>query len=193
MTKSPRKNVPDVGIELGAACMPSELTSDRATAPGGQGCIFQLPGKVIQNWYDLLHDKINKICAPSEDSDPPWHPPSLIRVFISRMKKHWALNYLHSGDSDQTVWMLRLIWVLPGHTGHFVGFVVLQLSILQYHLTFLHPMSEPLCELHIPVWEEMEEASLYGTSSHTGHALYQCLGSCACQKIQKDLIKFYYH
>ena len=34
MTKSPRKNVPDVGIELGAACMPSELNSDRATAPG---------------------------------------------------------------------------------------------------------------------------------------------------------------
>ena len=31
MTKSPRKNVPDVGIELGAACMPSELASDRAT------------------------------------------------------------------------------------------------------------------------------------------------------------------
>ena len=34
MTKSPRKNVPEVGIELGAACMPSELASDRATAPG---------------------------------------------------------------------------------------------------------------------------------------------------------------
>ena len=34
MTKSPRKNVPDVGIEPGAACMPSELASDRATAPG---------------------------------------------------------------------------------------------------------------------------------------------------------------
>ena len=34
MTKSPRKNVPDVGIELGAACIPSELVSDRATAPG---------------------------------------------------------------------------------------------------------------------------------------------------------------
>ena len=34
MTKSPRKNMPDVGIELGAACMPSELPSDRATAPG---------------------------------------------------------------------------------------------------------------------------------------------------------------
>ena len=34
MTKSPRKNVPDVGIELGAACMPSGHTFDRATAPG---------------------------------------------------------------------------------------------------------------------------------------------------------------
>ena len=34
MTKSPRKNVPDVGIELGAACMPSEHAFDRATAPG---------------------------------------------------------------------------------------------------------------------------------------------------------------
>ena len=33
MTKSPRKNVPDVGIELKAACMPSEHASDRATAP----------------------------------------------------------------------------------------------------------------------------------------------------------------
>ena len=32
MTKSPRKNVPDVGIELGAACMPSGHASDRATA-----------------------------------------------------------------------------------------------------------------------------------------------------------------
>ena len=36
MTKSPRKNVPDVGIELGAARMPSELASDRATAPGSE-------------------------------------------------------------------------------------------------------------------------------------------------------------
>ena len=34
MTKSPRKNVPDVGIELGAACMPNGHAFDRATAPG---------------------------------------------------------------------------------------------------------------------------------------------------------------
>ena len=34
MTKSPRKNVPDVGIELGAVCTPSEVASNRAIAPG---------------------------------------------------------------------------------------------------------------------------------------------------------------
>ena len=31
------------------------------------------------------HDKTNKMaCAPSEDSDQPGHPPSLIRVFAVR-------------------------------------------------------------------------------------------------------------
>ena len=33
MAKSPRKNVPGVGIKLGAAWMPSGHASDRATAP----------------------------------------------------------------------------------------------------------------------------------------------------------------
>ena len=37
MTKSPRKDVLDLGIELGAACMPSGHASDRATAPGRMG------------------------------------------------------------------------------------------------------------------------------------------------------------
>ena len=40
MTKSPRKNEPDVGIELGAACLPSEHASDRATAPGSQRKVY---------------------------------------------------------------------------------------------------------------------------------------------------------
>ena len=31
--------------------------------------------------------------APSEDSDQPGHPPSLIRVFAVRMKKHWVLSF----------------------------------------------------------------------------------------------------
>ena len=32
-------------------------------------------------------------CAPSEDSDQPGHPPSLIRVFAVRIKKAWVLSY----------------------------------------------------------------------------------------------------
>ena len=32
-------------------------------------------------------------CVPSEDSDQPGHPPSLIRVFAVRMKKAWVLSY----------------------------------------------------------------------------------------------------
>ena len=32
-------------------------------------------------------------CAPSEDSDQPGHPPSLIRVFAFHMKKAWTLSY----------------------------------------------------------------------------------------------------
>ena len=40
------------------------------------------------------HDKTsNMTCAPSEDSDQPGHPPSLIRVFAVRMKKAWVLTY----------------------------------------------------------------------------------------------------
>ena len=31
---------------------------------------------------------MNLDCAPSEDSDQPAHPPSLIRVFAVHLKKH---------------------------------------------------------------------------------------------------------
>ena len=52
-------------------------------------------------------------CAPSEDSDQPGYPPSLIRAFAVRMKKAWILSYplSASDDSDQTGRMPRLIWV----------------------------------------------------------------------------------
>ena len=40
------------------------------------------------------YDKSNKMaCAPSEDSDQPAHPPSLIRGFAFRMKKAWVFSY----------------------------------------------------------------------------------------------------
>ena len=42
---------------------------------------------------ELPHDKTSKMaCAPSDDSDQPRHPPSLIRVFAVCMKKVWVLS-----------------------------------------------------------------------------------------------------
>ena len=56
-----------------------------------------MPGK-----NEPPHDKIKMVCAPSEDSDHPGHPPSLIRVFAVRMKKHWVLSYPLS--AQQRLW-----------------------------------------------------------------------------------------
>ena len=44
--------------------------------------------------YEPHHDKTSQMeCAPSEDSDQPGHPPSLIRVFAVRLKKARILSY----------------------------------------------------------------------------------------------------
>ena len=44
--------------------------------------------KYVEKGYEPHRDKSNKMaCAPSEDSDQPWHPPSLIRVFVVRLKE----------------------------------------------------------------------------------------------------------
>ena len=49
-----------------------------------------------------------KACVPSEDSDQPGHPASLIRVFAVRTKKAWALSYPLSADAQAD---LNLRWV----------------------------------------------------------------------------------
>ena len=52
---------------------------------------------------ELLHNKTNGMaCVPSEDSDQPGHPPSLIRVFAVRMKKPWVLIY--PLNAQQRLW-----------------------------------------------------------------------------------------
>ena len=50
MTKCPRKNVPDMGIELRAACMPNEHASDQATAPGRCRSVAIATERVILGW-----------------------------------------------------------------------------------------------------------------------------------------------
>ena len=68
-------------------------------------------------------------CAPSEESDQPGHPPSLIRVFAIRLKKTWILSYPLSAQrrlwSD---WADAPIWVFVGRTCHFVGFATMRLN-----------------------------------------------------------------
>ena len=81
----------------------------------------------LTGMYEPPHDKTNKITfEPSEDSDQPGHPPSLIRVFAVRTKKHWVLSYPLSAlrRPDQTGRMPRLICIFAGRTCHFVGFVM---------------------------------------------------------------------
>ena len=59
---------------------------------------FEKCGFTIQSskrcTYEPPHDKTSKKnFAPSEDSDQPGHPPSLIRVLAGHMKKAWVLSY----------------------------------------------------------------------------------------------------
>ena len=76
----------------------------------------------VGNINEPPRDKTNKMSyAPSEDSDQPWHSPSLIRVFAVRMKK---LPIERTVKTDQTGRMLRLIRVFARRTCHFVGFVM---------------------------------------------------------------------
>ena len=73
----------------------------------------------------LAHDKINKMtCAPSEDSDQPGHPPSLIRVFAGCMKKAWVLSYPLSAQRRLISEDGQADLSLPLGHSHFVGFVM---------------------------------------------------------------------
>ena len=53
--------------------------------------------KFAATWQNQQSD-----CAPSEDSDQPGHPPSLIRIFAVRMKKAWVLIY--SLSTQRRLW-----------------------------------------------------------------------------------------
>ena len=86
--------------------------------------------------------------APSEDSDQPGHPPSLIRVFAVRMKKALVLSYPVSAQRR-----LRLDWAdaqtdqsLRWAHSHFIGFVMsrLKLDLTTDRNNFYCPHSEVL-------------------------------------------------
>ena len=74
-------------------CHQHEYSQTRLSVPPPNlDCMSQeVSTKVV---FEPPHDKTNKLtCAPSEDSDQPGHPSSLISVFAVRMKKAWVLSY----------------------------------------------------------------------------------------------------
>ena len=74
-------------------------------------------------WATTLQNQQNE-CAPSEDSDQPGHPPSLIRIFAVRMKKACVLSYpLSTQGRVWSVWVDAQADLRWAHT-HFVGFVM---------------------------------------------------------------------
>ena len=58
-----------------------------------RGCTkYNVQQNIISLWATTWQNQQNE-CAPTEDSDQPGHPPSLIRVFAVCMKKPWILSY----------------------------------------------------------------------------------------------------
>ena len=60
--------------------------------------VFSFLKASLLGLYEPPHVKTNKVaCAPSEDSDQPGHPPSLIRVFAVRSMDP---SFLHVDSED---------------------------------------------------------------------------------------------
>ena len=96
------------------------------------------------NQYEPLPDKTNKmVCAPSEDSDQPGHPPSLIRVFTVRMKKASLLKYLMS--AQRRLWSdwadaqadLSLRWAYRSFCWFCLAADHIKLRLRYYNISFL--------------------------------------------------------
>ena len=104
--------------------------------------------------YELQHDKTNKmICAPTEDSDQPGHPASLIRVFAVRMKKEWVLSYTQS--AQQRLWSesflgARVILLYPPQNGGVYCFHHVRDSVIpkfRQHLMILLYNCDSFCPI----------------------------------------------
>ena len=102
--------------------------------------LFMLNG--AEPWQNQQNE-----CAPSEYSDQPGHPPSLIRVFAVRMKKAWVLSYPLNGQ--RRLWSdwadaqadLSFRWA---HS-HFVGFVM---SWLKWSQMLISLSKASVCSFH---------------------------------------------
>ena len=104
--------------------------------------LWPIVGKELSSWhyacavvylppsFEPPHDKTNKMTVRTAKTQislgirPVWSVSSLSTWRkLGSLAIHWA----HSEDYDQTGRMHRLIWVVAGHTCHFVGFVMRRL------------------------------------------------------------------
>ena len=108
-------------------------------------------GRFVSFTWAATWQNQQSYCAPSEDSDQPGLPPSLIRVFPVRMKKPWVLS--NPLSKQQRLWSdwtdaqadlsLRLAHI------HFVGFVMSWLtSFYSRYLSrsMTKPTKWPVCQ-----------------------------------------------
>ena len=128
---------------------------------------------------ELPHDKTSKMaCAPSEDSDQPGRPPSLIRVFAVRTKKTWVLSYPLSAQrrlwSDWTDAQadLSLLWA---HS-YFVGFVMRRLKSFDVQWTKLVPDYGCIDFTEPRKWHFLFFSSFLSCT----HTLLTCLNDLLC-------------
>ena len=115
MTKSPRKNVPDVGIELGAACMPSELASEWATAPGICVCAFQWERVIFEKNNAQLHVTL---CFKNVLTGVMWNekPDKNVKfweLFLRTLKYFMDFAYAVKNIEDLVnEWYSACFWIL---------------------------------------------------------------------------------
>ena len=91
MTTSPRRIVLDVGIELGAACMPSELASNPATVPGVPASIKRIGSKQLIKGGDIIFPIISQwgaFCCHGNKSFEPICPKTLCSLSPTPMMLH---------------------------------------------------------------------------------------------------------
>ena len=104
--------------------------------------------------HEPPHDKTNKMTsAPSEDSDQPGHPPSLISIFTVHSMGSWGSNLSSCGQ--RRLWSdwadaqadLSLRWV----HNHFVGFVMRRLTCWPALVVFLKLLETSVAKQWIEV------------------------------------------
>ena len=118
-------------------------------------------------------------CAPSEDSDQPGHPPSLIRVFAVRMKKPWVLSLplsaqrrLWSGWSESSLGAHSLCWFCH-EAAHMLYSCVIVLHICVIVMIVLYSVFHNMLNLSAACMESV----LYKGNT-ISHAVIQGYGIC---------------